>query len=370
MAAIPRSERSFAGGHPTPYANYAGDTPRIALVVTPFSDENLQLAAQIGATDVIYYDMDKMPSTAAELKELVQRCARFNLRLSAVEGGPPMDLIVQGKPGRDEQLEFYKQCIRAMGEAQIPVLCYNFMPWQFRVGRTSYEVPIRGGALSSEWRWEDFDDTVRTDAGETSHEDMWQNLEYFLKAVIPVAEEAGVYLACHPDDPPFPRVRGLARILTSPEAFERMLHLVDSPHNGITFCQGCFSEMGIDLPEVVRRLGHRAHFVHFRDVQGTAKDGFVETFQDDGQTDMLEALRAWRDVGFNGIVRPDHVPLLPTVEEGHAVGEKARGYFSGKASGYTMMGRIYAVGYMRGLWHAVYGKERGSVRNQQLGSTN
>jgi mannonate dehydratase len=195
---------------------------------------------------------------------------------------------------------------------------------------------------------------------------MWSNFEYFLKAVVPTAEEAGVYLACHPDDPPLPRLRGLARVLHSPEGFERMLKLVDSPHNGLTFCQGCFSEMGVDVPATIRRLGHRAHFVHFRDVKGTASEGFVETWQDDGQTDMKAALEAWRDVGFNGIVRPDHVPLLPTLESGHETGEKAKGYFSGKASGYTMIGRIFAVGYMRGLWQAVFGREAGSAAAQSL----
>ena len=161
-------------------------------------------------------------------------------------------------------------------------------------------------------------------------------------------------------------MRGLARVMNSPEAFERLLGLVDSPHNGITFCQGCFSEMGVDIPATVRRLGHRVHFVHFRDVKGNAKDGFVEEFQDSGQSDMHAALCAWRDVGFNGIVRPDHVPLLPDFEAPHADEEKAKGYVSGKASGYTMVGRIFAVGFMRGLWHAVFGKDRGSHSAQAL----
>ena len=247
----------------------------------------------------------------------------------------------------------------------MPILCYNFMPWSFRVGRTSYSVDIRGGAVSSEWRHKDFDDSIRYDEGETSHEVMWANLKYFLEAVVPVAERCGVYLAMHPDDPPIPRVRGLARIMTSPDAFERMLSLVDSPHNGITFCQGCFSEMGVNIPSTIRRLGHRVHFVHFRDVIGGADD-FVETFQDEGQTDMHAALQAWKDVGFNGIIRPDHVPLLPGIEQGHDVGFKAAGYFSGRASGYTMMGRLFAVGYMRGLMDAVFGRDTSSVKAVSL----
>lgn len=239
------------------------------------------------------------------------------------------------------------------------------MPWSFRVGRTSYSCCGRGGSLTSEWRWDQFDDSTRN-GEETDAETMWANLEYFIRAVVPVAEEAGVYLAIHPDDPPVPTIRGQARIFHSPADFERLLSIVDSPHNGLTFCQGCYSEMGVDIPDTVRRLGHRAHFVHFRDVLGTATGGFIETFQDEGQTDMHAALQAWREVGFRGIIRPDHVPLLPGIEEGHDTCEKARGYFSGKASGYTMMGRIFAAGFLRGLMQAVFGKDKGSAKYASL----
>lgn len=196
-----------------------------------------------------------------------------------------------------------------MGEAGIPILCYNFMPWEFRVGRTSYcvrsggtggpwlililQVPIRGGALSSEWRFDQFDNSETFEGA--SAEQMWRNYEHFLKEVVPVCETSGVYLAVHPDDPPMASIKGLSRILNCPEDFERLLSLYDSPHNGITFCQGCFSEMGVDVPATIRRLGHRTHFVHFRDVVGTA-DSFVETFQDEGQTDMHSALQAWKTV--------------------------------------------------------------------------
>lgn len=153
------------------------------------------------------------------------------------------------------------------------------------------------------------------------------------------------------------------------------------------------AQKGVNIPETIRVLGKSVHFVHFRDVIGT-KDKFVETFQDEGQTDMLAALQAWKEVGnllrkcltyfqvgFTGPIRPDHVPLLPTLETGHATGEKAVGYFSGKASGnfgsviqlirtgYTMMGRLFAVGYMRGLMHAVFGKELGSAKTQSLNQT-
>jgi len=137
----------------------------------------------------------------------------------------------------------------------------------------------------------------------------------------------------------------------TPADFERLCQIEPSVHNGITFCQGTFSEMGIDIPKTIMKLGKRVHFVHFRDVMGGSSD-FKETFQDNGQTNMLQAMRAWFEVGFKGPIRPDHVPLMAG-EDGHPTGEKAVGYFSGKASGYTMMGRLFAAGYMRGLIEAV-----------------
>jgi len=333
------------------HRDYKDDDLRVALVLTPLDDVNLQLAAQISVTDIIYYNMDTMPMTSKELQQIKNHVESYGLRLAAVEGGPPMDMIVLAKPGRDQQLEVYKQCIRNMGEVGIPILCYNFMPWSLRVGRTSYEVPIRGNALSSCFRKTDWDDSTLTEDGETTAEEMWKNLEYFLKAVIPVAEESGVYLALHPDDPPIPKMRGLSRIMNTVEDFNKLLKLYPSKHNGITFCQGTFSEMGVDIPHTIHHFGTNIKFAHFRDVIGE-RDDFVEVFQDQGQTNMLEAMRAYRDVGFCGPIRPDHVPLLAG-EQGHGVGEKAKGYFSGKASGYTMMGRLFAVGYMRGLIEAV-----------------
>mmetsp|Transcript_17277 Transcript_17277/g.45041 ORF Transcript_17277/g.45041 Transcript_17277/m.45041 type:complete len:377 (-) Transcript_17277:59-1189(-) len=343
------------------YGAYSGPSPRIALVLTPLNDDNLMLAAQVGATDVVYYNMDSMPDSAVELKATRARVESYGLRLSCVEGGPPMDKIILGTDGRDEQIENFKRCIRAMGEAGIPILCYNFMSKGFVVGRNSYEAPARGGSLTSEWRAADYPAIeIPTKDGLTTAEQLWASLEFFLDAVIPTAEECGVYLAMHPDDPPMPLVKGSARIMTSPEAFERLIALNPSPHNGITFCQGCFSEMGVDVPDAIGRLGHRAHFVHFRDVKGTAED-FIETWQDEGQTDMHKTLEAWKACEFNGIIRPDHVCLLPQMEEGHATEEKAAGYFSGTASGYTMVGRIWAVGYMRGLFDAVFGRATSSV---------
>jgi mannonate dehydratase len=172
---------------------------------------------------------------------------------------------------------------------------------------------------------------------------LWENLEYFLRRVIPVAEQAGVKLAMHPDDPPLSPIRGLGRIMRSVENFQRLLDLVPSPANGLTLCQGNFSLMTNDLPGAIRHFGRQGklYFAHFRDVRGTSEK-FVETFHDEGQTDMAACMRAYSDIGFEGVLRPDHVPTM----EGDSNADPA----------YSSIGRLFAIGYIKGLREAVYGR--------------
>jgi mannonate dehydratase len=176
-----------------------------------------------------------------------------------------------------------------------------------------------------------------------THALLWDNLRYFLERVVPIAEAAGVKLAIHPDDPPVPWMGSVPRILTNLEAFQRLLDLAPSSANGLTFCQGNFALMTPDLPEAIRHFGsqQKIFFVHCRDVRGTAGH-FQETFHDDGPTDMLACLRAYRDIGYSGVLRPDHVPTL--------AGE------ANDTPGYASLGRLHAIGYIRGLAEAVYGR--------------
>jgi len=313
---------------------------KIGLVVFPPSDHYLKLAAQIGVTDVVYYDMSAMPESANVLIAQKQRVARFGLNLSVVEGGPPTTRIILHKDGRDEQIETWKRCLNAMGKAGIEAVCYDWMPPNQGVLRTSFDVPARGGSLVSGFRLTDFDSAASTEEGETTDEQMWDDLAYFLKRVIPAAEAAEVRLAMHPDDPPLSPLNGLARIMRSPAAFDRLFEIAPSAANAMTFCQGCFAEMGVDIPSTIRHFKDRIAFVHFRDVRGSADD-FVETFHDDGQTDMLAALRAYSKIGFEGVIRPDHVPLLEGANRSEA------------DEGYTMLGRLHAIGYMQGLMQQV-----------------
>ena len=154
---------------------------------------------------------------------------------------------------------------------------------------------------------------------------------------MPVADEAGVKMGLHPDDPPVSPLRGVERILTSADAFARAMSLNDSPSHGITFCQANFRAMGEDIAATARRFVDRIVFVHFRDIEGT-RDDFTETFHDDGPTDMPAMLKLYHEINFRGPIRVDHVPSLAGEED--------------QPQGYAVLGRLFAVGYMKGILHA------------------
>ena len=313
---------------------------RLASVLTPLNEYNLTLAAQCGVEDITVRYPGPDPE---DLLRRQHQIAAHGLRLAIVEGYLPIERL---KLGRDDgsELAAMKSLIRQMGRAGIPILCYNFMAGTDWV-RTRLDAPERGGArvtefdLSAAERAVSLSATASTIASDRiSADELWANLERFLRELVPVAEECGVFLAMHPDDPPLPEFQGKARIMNSVENFERLVRLVPSAHNGICFCQGTFAAMGVDIPATIRRLGRHIRYVHFRDVRAAGPTRFVETFHDNGPTDMVAAMAAYREVGFRGPLRPDHVPQLIGEENGEP--------------GYTMLGRLFAYGYMRGLMQA------------------
>lgn len=317
----------------------------IAEALSPQPTPLWKLVKQAGVNHVVgrlpYGDSgNEQPWDYMPLLQLKTRYEDAGFQLSVIESSPPMDQIRLGLPGRDQEIESFCTLLRNMGVLGIPTLCYNFMAvvnWM----RTSTTIPARGGAMVTGYDHDLVRNAPLTQAGVVTEERLWENFHYFLAAVLPVAEEANVQLALHPDDPPLSPIRGIGRIMRSLDAFQRVIDMAPSPCNGLTFCQGNFALMTDDLPAAIRHFGRQGKifFVHFRDVRGTAEK-FVETFHDDGPTDMLACLRAYREIRFEGVLRPDHVPTL----EGD----------SNDNAGYSSIGRLFAIGYIKGLREAVY----------------
>jgi mannonate dehydratase len=319
-------------------------TIKLAELFLPGDDSRIKLSRQVGVNHAIV-SVDRTLSRVTRdsyveaLEKIKAKFRAAGMVVAGVESHPvPAEQIKLGLPDRDEEIKNYIAAVRALSEVGIPMICYNFMAglgWY----RTRVDVPERGGALVSEF---DNQAAIRqglTEWGEVSEDRIWSNLEYFLKAVIPVAEEAGVQMALHPDDPPISPLRGIGRILTSAKNFRRALNIVPSPVNGIAFCQATFKLMGEDIEALAREWAaeRKIFFVHFRDIEGT-REHFRETFHDDGPTDMVQMLRVYGECGFDCPMRPDHAPTM----EGE----------TNDSPGYGMVGKVFAVGYMKGIMKA------------------
>lgn len=340
---------------------------KIALQIgQDLSDERLRLAKQFGVDEIVGsapldlyegYMYGRTPQSQAvvrpavwEFENLVRMRKRIEdagLKISIIDSAPPIDKVKLGLPGRDKQIENFCASLRNMGAAGIHRITFNFTP--LGVTRTSTTTRTRGGAQVTSFDMNLMKNAPLTRHGVINEEKMLDNWTYFVERVIPVAEEADVRMAVHPDDPPVPSLRGIGRPFTSFAGFKRITEVVDSEYNGISFCMGCWAEMGEDVPAAIRYFGKRKkiNFVHFRDIKGVATK-FSEAFHDDGQSDLLANLRALKEVGYDGPMRPDHQARSAAYET------------LPPNSGYRLMGKFYAIGYMKGLMEAVYGKRPGT----------
>ena len=196
------------------------------------------------------------------------------------------------------------------------------------VWRTGWTTPGRGGAQVSSFDMGLVQGGVLTHRRVFTADEMWENYASFMRAVVPVAEEAGVTLALHPDDPPVPSLGGVARLFHTFEGFKRAMEIAPSPNSGLDFCMGCWSEMGPGVVEAIRYFGQRGKifYVHFRDVQGTVPC-FQECFLGEGNIDVIAAMRALKEVGFTGFLLDDHVPhIVDDTDWGHRARAHAIGY--------------------------------------------
>ncbi len=286
------------------------------------------------------------------------------LHFEVIESVPVHEDIKLGKPTRDRYIANYQENIRRLGEAGIKCICYNFMP-VFDWTRTQLDKEAADGStslvyykdqlekmdpLTGELNLPGWDASytkeslaaVFAEYAKITEEDLWKNLQYFLEAVIPVAEESGVNMAIHPDDPPWP-IFGLPRIITCERNLDRFLKLVDSPANGLTFCTGSLgSSAENDIPHMVDKYAAmgRIHFMHIRNVKLLPDGSFEESghLSANGSLDVVAIMKALHKNGFDGYVRPDHGRMI--------WGETGK-------PGYGLYDRALGAAYLNGIWETL-----------------
>ena len=296
-------------------------------------EEWLTFVNQLGVEAVVMANPQLPGDGRWEFMDLLQmRIAIENVgpRLAAIENVPPSfyDKIMLGLPGRDEQIENMAATIRNMGAAGIDTFGYHWMPNS--VWRTSSTTPTRGGATVTSFDMALVKDAPLTHGRIFTEEEMWEYYEYYMRAILPVAEEAGVRLALHPDDPPVESLGGIPRLFRSFDGFKHGISLVDSPMHGLDFCVGSWSEMGPGVIDAVRYFGEqdRIFYVHFRDVQGYVPK-FAESFVNEGNCDMFEVMKTLKESGFNGWMITDHVPnMINDTPQGHRARAFTIGYMA------------------------------------------
>lgn len=329
---------------------------RHAWAIGNCTEEALRTSAQYGVRDLIIYtgpSATTVPGTNQPLGKprteyqdylaLRRRVESYGCRIEGVEGGfslkPEYRDIMFGGPRRDELIEKMLAELRDMARAGIRTWGYQWMP--VSVWRGAHAA-LRGGARGTAYDHADFEDAPLYYGQRIDEEHMWKCLEYWLKAVMPVAEAEGIRIGIHPDDPPVPERGGVPGLFRSFAAYKRYLDIYRSDYCAIEFCQGTFSEMaGEDIYEMVKYFTERKKvlYVHFRNVSGKVPK-FTEEFINTGYVDMYRIMKVYRDAGYDGTFMDDHCPLLDDDAE-----------FPGNVGGYRS--RLFAQGYIQGLIESV-----------------
>lgn len=330
------------------FAKQAGCTHIVAHLVNyyntiegeglPATDEKRNMGYAIPNEDVWSYE---------KLAELKKSINDEGLELEAIENFSPADwhdILLDG-PKKYEQIENLKNIIRNVGKAGIPIIGYNFSI--AGVWGHVQEKGARGGASGASFKGPDgpeetpipngqiWNMTYDQNASEgyiqkVTHEQLWERLDFFLNELIPVAEEAGVRLAAHPDDPPMPTLRGHARLVYQPHLYQKLLDIIPSHSNALEFCMGSIQEMTEgNIYEAIDQYSKQNSiaYVHFRNVKGKVPN-YQEVFVDEGDIDMIKALKIYKKNNFNGVLIPDHTPQMTSDAAWHT-------------------GMAYALGYMK-----------------------
>ena len=325
-------------------------------------DKIRQIPGMSGVVSAVY----EVPAGEVWPEESIERiraqAAQNGLEFEVVESVPVHEDIKLGAPGRDRLIANYAENIRRLGKAGVKVICYNFMPvFDWLRSELSHPLPDGSNALAydnqtvqsmdplkSELSLPGWDESytheglraLLTQYKSIDEERLWDNFAYFLKAIIPVCEQAGVKMAIHPDDPPW-GIFGLPRIITGDESYARMAEICPSIYNGITLCTGSLgADPNNDLAALAQKYAERIHFVHARNVKITGERCFEEAphLSRMGSLNLYEILKALHDAGFDGYIRPDPGRMI--------WGETGR-------PGYGLYDRALGAAYINGLWEAI-----------------
>ncbi len=309
--------------------------PRLGCQSGPSTDEHFAFLARFGVRHVcaspVIGEPGRLCPTIEELSRLREMVERQGLTLemtdsvllrsTLIDAETHPAIMLGASPERDRDIESFQQLLRNCAAVDIGTVKYNMSLIGVVRNRSQKG---RGGVEYGGWkRGADAQPPALTRAGEVDEDTYWERIQYFLERVVPVATEYKVRIACHPHDPGLPPqgYRGVRCVLDSVAGLERLLSIAESPYHGLNFCQGTVCSQlenpARDIFEVIRRFGARGKIfnVHIRNIRGRRGD-FVETFPDDGDIDMVRAVRTYREVGYEGMLMPDHVPLLPVGDAG------------------------------------------------------
>lgn len=339
-----------------------------------FDTVTLQQIRQIpGVTGVITTLYDSVPGEAWELEDILALKAEVEaagLKLEGIESVNVHDAIKVGSDDRDKYIDNYIKTLERLGQADIHLVCYNFMP-VFDWTRTELKRVRKDGSTVLAYTQEAVDklnpeEMFKSISSETNgsimpgwepermarikelfelykevdDEKLFENLKYFLDRIMPVCDKYNIDMAIHPDDPAW-SVFGLPRIIINKENILRLMKMVDNKHNGVTFCAGSYgTNLKNDLPDMIRSLKGRIHFAHVRNLKFHSQDNFEEAahLSSDGDFDMYEIMKALYDIDFEGPIRPDHGRMI--------WGEVAM-------PGYGLYDRALGATYLNGLWEAI-----------------
>jgi mannonate dehydratase len=328
-----------AGCSTAPSGPKAASAMKISLQIPgAYTDEDLTFARQLG---VDYVSLPAKNATAEILIEHKRKIEAAGLKVANIGNSSVHNMpeVTLGLPGRDEKIAEYLQYLRNLAKAGIFYTTYAHMGngiWSSERGTTRGGAPARTFDLATAkgtWDGKTFEAPL-SHGRKYAPEELWENWTYFIRKAAPVAEEVGVRIGVHPDDPPVPELAGVPRCLFGSYAgYVRALEIARSPNVGVCLCLGTWMEggagMGKDCVEAVRAFGRMGKLwkIHFRNVSSPIPK-FVETYVDDGYTDMKKVMRALVEVGFDGILIADHVPTM--------VGDRKTGW-------------AYSIGYIKAL---------------------